>query len=133
MLYEVSSCFRAGTLGPFLAPGAPKMNPWLVPRVEGVIQSIDPLCSNMDIPLQEAARSQLLREKKLHFKPSDVLGVSLCPVRHTEVLPGLMEEREEAFLGQNILKDTFQGAFHKSQPLVTQVFIFHGFTSLTVL
>lgn len=89
------------SLEPLLAPGAPKENPWLVPNV---IQPRDPLCSNMDIPLLEAARSQILREKDCILTLSEVLGISLCPTRH-------MEEGEATFIGQNILRDILQGAF----------------------
>lgn len=41
-----------------------------------------------------------------------------------------MEEGEKAFMVQSIHRDVFQGAFRKSNPLVLQVFIFHGFAAV---
>lgn len=52
----------------------------------------------------------------LHFKPYEVLGSSLCPIRHMEVLSGLMQEGEAASMGQNIPRNVFQGASLSPSP-----------------
>lgn len=58
-----SSSFLAGTSGFLLIPGAPEVNPWLVPNWGDLFGSGDPFCYNINIPLQQASRSQLFMEK----------------------------------------------------------------------
>lgn len=68
------SCFFPLPL-PFVSLLGPQVFPWFLGLQKGTLGwsqmgeacSGDPFCSNVDIPLQEAARSQLLREKKNVF------------------------------------------------------------------
>lgn len=109
-------CWNLGTsLGSWGSEGEPLAGP-KCGRCDPVKRPLvfkhgHPTAGGCQIPTSEG--------QELHFKPSEVLGVSLCPVRDVEFLPGLMEEGDEAFLGQNIPRGVFQGAFCKPQPLVT--------------
>lgn len=105
-----SSSFLAGTSGFLLIPGAPEVNPWLVPNWGDLFGSGDPFCYNIDIPLQQASRSQLFMEKN-HW----LVWRTFC----------FMEEGEKAFMVQNVHRVVCQDAFCKSNPLDLQGFLFH--------
>lgn len=97
MLYEASSCFLGTPLGSWASKGEPLAGPKCDPAKRSLVFKHGyPTAGGCQIPDFEGER--------LHFNPSEVLGISLCPTRH-------MEEGEATFIGQNILRDILQGAF----------------------